>query len=525
MIVNKLILYVLLLLWITYCSSCSNTKNKDVIAVRFSNVTQSAAVITRESLGGHGAIAGDVNGDGLVDLFYTNTVRNGQENLFINQGNGTFKEESVKRGADDPQGGSHGMVLVDIDCDGDFDIWNGATGGPNHVYRNNGQGYFTDITREAGIIQQWAATRGVTAGDINGDGWPDLVAVNPSWANEIYINNNGTYFTALGDVKDEPNKFGINREYPELGLSKIGALLDLGIPEERDHSGLKQGVSLTDYDHDSDLDLVSCIWEYPLHLIKSDNHTTFSLVDDKKVFGVNPHDFTGSTFCDLNNDGLLECVLAGDSVTAIFKNNSDGTFKDMTSKSRILGKGYHVAAGDVDNDGLTDLYVTRSYQTNLLYRNRGNFNFELLSNAKASLDSVPASKADCRSASFVDYDADGDLDIWAAYKRHRGQLYRNELQSENHWLKIQLIGSKGDAGAFGTQIWIYETGYFDDLSHLLGYQQAQAAHGYMGQDDPVLHFGLGETEVVDIKVRFLDGSEAIKTNIHSNQKLLISGKN
>jgi len=108
--------------------SCQkNPKAETPISIKFTNVTESAGVITRATLGGHGAIAGDVNGDGLVDLFYTNTVTKGQENLFINQGDGTFREESVERGADDPQGGSHGMVLVDFDCDGDFDIWNGAT--------------------------------------------------------------------------------------------------------------------------------------------------------------------------------------------------------------------------------------------------------------------------------------------------------------------------------------------------------------------------------------------------------------
>lgn len=530
--IEKLIRYGILLLLISGYLNCSNRKDRDVIAVHFTNVTQNAGVITRESLGGHGAIAGDVNGDGLVDLFYTNTVTKGQENLFINQGDGTFREESVERGADDPQDGSHGMVLVDIDCDGNFDIWNGATGGPNHVYRNDGRGYFTDITQNAGIIEQWSATRGVTAGDINGDGWPDLVAVNPSWANEIYINRGGARFTPLGDPKDTAHNFGIDRDYSDLNLHDTSALLDIGIPEERDHSGLKQGVTLVDYDGDGDMDMVSSIWGYPMHLIANDVKGNFYLLNNRKVFGTTLHDFTSSTFCDLNNDGHLDAIFGGDSVTAVFKNMGNGTFIDMTQKSGLLktpkapsGHPYHIAAGDVDNDGLIDLYLTRDYRPNVLYRNLGNFRLKLIKNAGACLDSLKAIKADCRSASFVDYDGDGDLDVWVAYKRHKGQLYRNDLQSDNRWLNVQLVGPKGDAGAFGSQVWVYQAGHLQDTNYLIGFQQAQAAHGYMGQDDPVLHFGLGKVESVDVKVRFLDGSEAIKTDVHSKQKILISGKN
>jgi len=521
--------FVLCILLVMNCQRSHKSEKNDLVT--FTNITKYAGVITSSTLGGHGAISGDVNGDGLVDLFYTNTVSHGQENLFINQGDGTFKEESIKRGADDPRDGSHGMVLVDIDCDGDFDIWNGATGGPNHVYLNDGNGYFTDITKETGIIEQWAATRGVTAGNINGDGLPDLIVVNPSWANEIYINRGGTHFTALGDPKDTAHNFGVNRDYSDLGLHEVGALLDFGIPEERDHTGLKQGVSLVDYDSDGDMDLVSSIWNYPLHLIRNDGNGNFNLLNNRKIFGANLYDFTSSTFCDLNNDGLLDCVLGGDSVAAVFKNKGDGTFQDMTQKSGLppipktpSGHPYHIAAGDVDNDGLVDLYLARDYRPNVLYKNFGNFRFKIVKHAGACLDSVIAIKADCRSASLVDYDGDGDLDIWAAYKRHYGQLYRNDLQSVNHWLKVQLIGPKGDVGAFGTQVWIYKAGHLNDESHLIGYQQAQAAHGYMGQDDPVLHFGLGETDIVDIKVRFLDGSEVIKTDVHSKQKILISGK-
>ncbi len=505
-----------LLLFVVGCQQDMKKNEIEKADLKFTNMTEQAGVFTRESLGGHGAIAGDVNGDGLVDLFYTNTVSHGQENLFINQGNGTFTEESVQRGADDPQGGSHGMVLVDIDCDGDFDIWNGGTGSPNHLYSNDGKGFYTDITKEAGILEQWAATRGVTAGDVNGDGQSDLLAVNPSWTNEIYINKNGTNFFAL------ENNGNINLE-PDLGLKNTTALLDGGIPEERDHSGLKQGVTLVDFDHDGDMDLISCIWEYPLHVIKNDNNTSFQLEDDKKIFGVKPNDYSGSTFCDLNNDGFLECVLAGDSVTAVFENLGKGKFRDVTIEANILGRGYHVAAGDVDNDGLIDLYVTRSYQTNLLYRNLGDFHFELVENAGACLDSVVAQKSDCRSACFVDYDADGDLDVWVAYKRNKGQLFRNELGSENNWIKIQLIGTAGDAGAFGAQVWIYRAGYIEESRQLIGYQQAQAAYGYMGQNDPILHFGIGSEQQVDIKVRFLNSTEIIKLGIVAKQLVVVSG--
>jgi hypothetical protein len=129
---------------------------------------------------------------------------------------------------------------------------------------------------------------------------------------------------------------------------------------------------------------------------------------------------------------------------------------------------------------------------------------------------------DPRAIAFADIDNDGDPDFCVGVKRSRNRLIRNDYAGKNNWLKVRLVSPRGQAGAFGAKVMVYEAGK-DRRNGLLGLREARSNYGYLGQDDPVLHFGLGSHKSVSIVVVFLNGSEAAAINIPVNQTVVVKG--
>ncbi|MCK4818197.1 VCBS repeat-containing protein, partial [bacterium] len=171
----------------------------------FTDITESAGTggpTGTDELGGHGVMFCDVDVDGRPDLYITMNWNTGviyRELFFRNNGGNVFSGEAAERGIDDPDGGSHGACWADLDNDGDYDLFNGTTlkssGDPdgNNVFRNEGDGYFTDVT-PASIAGRQEYTRGVLAFDMDADGDLDLFGVSgyqgtddgPDDRNEVY---------------------------------------------------------------------------------------------------------------------------------------------------------------------------------------------------------------------------------------------------------------------------------------------------------------------------------------------------
>jgi hypothetical protein len=129
---------------------------------------------------------------------------------------------------------------------------------------------------------------------------------------------------------------------------------------------------------------------------------------------------------------------------------------------------------------------------------------------------------DPRGVAFADLDNDGDMDFALGDKRvNRNYILRNDLRGGGHWLKIRLISPQGQAGAFGAKTFVHPAGQAGGV--LLGMRESQSNSGYLGQNDPVLHFGLGPCSDVDVTVRFLDGTTVTRSRVAANQTLVISG--
>ena len=167
--------------------------------------------------------------------------------------------------------------------------------------------------------------------------------------------------------------------------------------------------------------------------------------------------------------------------------------------------------GALDNDGDLDLVFAGDDE---VYLNQGDGTF-------VEGPSVPISGInDPRAVAFADIDDDGDLDFAIAAKLSRNWLVRNDFNDGN-WLKVELVSPQGQAGAFGAWTFVYPAGQIGGT--LIGMRESKGNYGYLGQDDPVLHFGLGSNTLVDVVVEFVDGSQVTQTNVSANQLLVIDG--
>ena len=199
--------------------------------------------------------------------------------------------------------------------------------------------------------------------------------------------------------------------------------------------------------------------------------------------------------------------MVSDGTGHLYLREDDGTY--AYERTFTGGDGYMGGFADLDNDGDLDLVFAGDGRA---YLNQGGGIFELG-------PSIPVSGiSDPRAIAFADIDNDGDVDFAIAAKNSRNWLIRNDLDSGN-WLKVKLISPLGQAGAFGAKTYIYPAAQTGGT--LLGMRESKGNNGYLGQDDPVLHFGLGPHQSVDVIVEFPDGSQVTLTNVSANQLIVI----
>jgi hypothetical protein len=299
--------------------------------------------------GGEGAAWGDYDNDGDLDL-YTSDWGNG-DSLYRNEGNGTFTRVTAQAGVQDP---GHGQSIAwgDYDDDGNLDLYVTNSGDPNHLFRNGGNGTFSDVTAQAQVADASGGC-GVAWGNYDNDGDMDLY-VTGSGVNHLFQNQgNGTF---------------------------VDRAVELGITAQAYGGGC--GVAWGDYDNDGDLDLAISVGGTAV-LFRNDG-ATFTDVTTSARVGSAGIGGVGVAWADYDNDGWLDLYVTSDMDSALYRNNGNGIFADVTNAAGVSsGSGNWGAAwGDYDNDGDLDLFVVEgglpeSGQPDLpdiLYRNNGNRN-------------------------------------------------------------------------------------------------------------------------------------------------------
>ncbi len=471
---------------------CARPVSKSRNAFHFTDVTREAGVRGLAKFGGHGIAWADLDGDGWDDAYTTNIFDSPSlpDLLYINTRKGLFIECARERGVEDnfPQG-SHGVALGDFEGDGDYDLFNGTTGGRDHLYQNDGRGHFTDISSKAGIRSEATLTRGVLFADFDGDGDLDIFTCTPSpvsWKGEFPIwkgpTNLRRFYINRGDGT-------FSREYR-------------GVP----FISFEQGCTAADFDQDGDEDLFVCRWGRPSLLYRNDGKGHFTPCSKKVGLPADGRrDINGATFGDVDNDGDLDLIIGpwpeGRGICELYLNRGAG---GLSRSQTLSAQGFTPMLADLDNDGDLDLYTGTN-----LFANNGKGRFK-----NTPLEGMSARINDPRCSATTDFDHDGDVDIFLICKRSQNYLFRNETNNAN-WLKVKLVGRGEVAGGFGSYVWLYDAGHAGDKLHLRGTRYAQSAFGYLGQHSPILHFGVDAEKRYDVVVRFLDGKQATASNVRA----------
>ncbi|MBN1893757.1 CRTAC1 family protein [bacterium] len=448
--------------------------------------------------GTHAVCFTDVTEDFLPDLYSTRYRTDNISDQFFRNDDGTvFYEEGKIRGIDDLDGGSHGALFADLDNDGDFDLVNGTTvkrpgtsGDHNNFFENTGRGFFTDRTADIpAVARSNKPTRAVVALDMEGDGDLDVFTVSGfsgsgdpvSEANEVFVNQGGWIFS------DEPGG----------RLSSVAA---------------GQGAVAVDYDNDGDVDILACNRTGDFHVMQNDGAGHFTRIEPASI-GITHRAGDGISAGDVDNDGDSDLLLVSEwyREAFLYENLGSGTFSLLDILPHSLG--FMGGFADLDNDGDLDL----------VFADRGRC---LLNDGTGLFGAGPElpmpALVDPRSVAFADFDLDGDLDLAISDKETHTWMIRNNLEPIKSWLKVQLFTPNGQAGAFGARVRLFPAGQQGE--GLIGYKQAQGAYGYMAQDDPVLHFGLGDRNQADVEVEFLTGETIVYRSVDAGRILTIRKK-
>ena len=436
---------------------------------------------------GYGIGWGDYDNDGDEDLYVPRNNPSLVEQFYRNNGNGTFTEVGTSSGV--ALGSGMGVTWGDYDNDGDLDAYVVVGQGPgginNRLYRNEGNGTFTEVALDAGVNVQ--SSGGAAWGDYDNDGWLDLYLARRSQPNTLYRNNgNGTFQTVAANA-------GVN-------LTNDAITPAWG-----------------DYDDDGDLDLYLVNDSDSVsRLFRNNGNGTFSQVAASAGVA-NTGSGRGVAWGDYDNDGDLDIVVANAESGAmrLYQNQGNGSF---VNRSALAGTNNTPAANgvawaDYDRDGYLDLYVSNVGFPNQLFRNRGDGTFEEV----AATVNVQGNATDASTGvTWVDYDNDGDMDIYVLNDGadQTNYLFQNEGNA-NKWLELTLRGTLSNRAAIGARVHSF-TGSMRQRRDVDG------GSGLLSQPSLPVEFGFGGISTVDsVVILWPSGTRQVLTSITTNQRLTV----
>jgi hypothetical protein len=484
----------------------------------------------------------DYDNDGDVDIYFLNgaPLKGTKSNalpknvLYRNEGNWKFTDVTERTGLGDT-GYGLGVAVADYDNDGDPDVYLNNYG-PNVLYRNNGDGTFTDVTKPAGVDNGFQVGAGACFLDMDKDGDLDLYVANylefsydkhvAKTTRGVPVYANPRYYPPLPD-----NLYRNNGDGTFTDVSKVA-----GIAE---HAGWGMGTVCGDYDNDGDTDIFIANDVAENFLFMNDGFGKFEEV--ALVSGVafdvggNSQGSMGVDCGDYDNDGLLDFYMTSyqQQLTALYKNLGNGTFQEVNLITGA-GAGTHpyVTWGnsfvDFDNDGDRDIFVacghlqdnielfddTSSYFVrNILLMNTGDGKFVNVS--EESGDGMKI-KLSSRGAGFDDLDNDGDIDVVILNPRTEPTILRNDSSSKGHWLQVRLRAVKTNRDGVGARVTVIA----GDLNLI---DEVHSGRGYQSHYGTRLYFGLGKQNHVDrIEVRWIGGGIDVFKDIAADQLLILT---
>lgn len=504
-------------------------------SLKFEDITEKAGV---EGTGdwSTGVTMVDVNGDGFLDIHLCNVgdykELTGHNQLFINQGDLTFKEESAAYGLDFT-GFSTQAAFFDYDLDGDLDMYllnhsvhTSRTYGMadlrneedqragDRLYRNdateNGRS-FHEVTSEAGIYNSHIGYGlGVNTSDINDDGYPDIYISNDFHENDyLYLNNgDGTFSEQLTQMIAHTSRSSMGNDVADFNNDGLADIMVLDMLPD-DQQILKQSGT------EDELELFRMKLDagYAPQYV----HNTLQLNLGNGVFseigrlaGVHSTDWSWSAlFCDLDNDGWKDIFIT----SGIYRRPND-----LDYVMYLTGGNRYSTAYSTDSLSNKALYERMPLQPDInhIFQNNGDLTFTSME-ASWGFDTPDYSNG----STYADLDNDGDLELIVNNINGPASIYRNNAEkiTGRHHLTVQLEGSELNQNGIGAQVNLYSHGR---------QQMAQqvSTRGFMSSTSDHLHFGMGSDTLVDsLTIRWPGMLEQRLYNVTTDQTVLLKISN
>jgi len=478
-----------------------------------------------------GVTIADVNNDRWLDVYITSTKDKDsvkcRNRLWINGGlkdamDPVFTEMAEQYGIAE-EGQSVHSSFLDYDLDGDLDLYvmnntvtermntswrpkvlDGSAQNNDRLYRNNGNGTFTDVTIEAGIVYEGFGL-GLAVGDVNKDGYPDIYVSNDYISNDLlYINQgNGTFRNEIARYLSYQTKSSMGNDMADVNNDGFPDIYTMDMMPENIEK-IKQtinGFSYVMFQNDIK-------YNYEHQVLRNMLHVHNGMVNGKMIPYSEMGQFAGvfktewswsPLFADYDNDGDKDLLIA------------NGYPKDLTDKdwTRYKAEVYGYVADEQHVMNMAPAVKV----PNLSFENTGNLKFER-KNGKW-LPDIPSYSY---GAAFVDLDNDGDLDYVTNNIDDKAFIYRNttreKAKSGNNYLQIKLNGKEGNTMALGAKVELWAGTQYQYAEHFL-------ARGYASGVDPVVHFGVGEAIQIDsIRIAWPTGkTETVILALQANQRI------
>jgi enediyne biosynthesis protein E4 len=450
----------------------------------FTDVTDHAGV--RGEGYSMGVAAADYDNDGWTDIYVTGVNRNF---LYRNNGNGTFSDVTAAAGvgaltSSGKKPWSVSAAWVDYDNDGRLDLFvdsyldwtpqnskvcgppgarlschpNMYDGQPSFLYRNNGDGTFTDVSKPTGIAAHIGKGMGIAIADYNGDGWMDIFVANDKQPNFLFRNRGG----GLG--------------FDEVGVESLVAFNDEGLAISN------MGVDFRDWNNDGLPGLfVTALGGESFPLFRNEGNGLFS-VDDYAAgigFGSMRMSGWGAGIYDFDNDGYKDLFSANSHVNVITDPLSEQQYRQSNAVFRNL---HHGSFADVSNQAGADMGVQAAH----------------------------------RGVAFGDLNNDGKVDAVVSVIGGPAEILYNTSPENNHWLVIKTVGVRSNRDGIGTRIKVVSE------SGLTQYNHVTTAGSYASSSDRRVHFGLGaDSKIKEIELRWPSGKMQTVRNVKADQILTI----
>jgi hypothetical protein len=496
---------------------------------KFEDITEKSGIAAKEGWC-TGVTFADINQDGNMDIYICRSGLSNKEYrknlLFINNGDLTFSEKSHEYGLDDA-GYSTQASFFDYDLDGDLDMMLINQSTPefskgiieyvrmrnqpvdstlkNKLFRND-QGHFTNVSVAAGINSNpLTFSLGLSTADINNDGWPDIYIANDFKEPDYYYINNhdGTFTEQLNKSFTHTSLYAMGMDVADYNNDALPDLVELDMLPESNHAQ-KMHMGTDGFDQYQPLFEQGMPFQYMKNSLQKNNGDgSFSEIG--QLAGISNTDWSWSPLlCDFDNDGKKDLFISN----GYKRDNTELEFvKYSMDQSMKMKQGAGAVSAPEYISHMPGINVE-----NYIYQNNGNDQF--VNKIKEwGLDEKTLSNG----AVYADLDNDGDMDLVTNNIDEYAGIYRNnaEILTKNNFLKIKLLGEKGNSTGIGAKLMLMKDGQ-------TFYQEQNPVRGYCSSVDPTLNFGLGKITTLDsVTVVWNNHQQQVLKNIPTNQTIIL----